>query len=168
MRKTSMISLLLLICRLSAFAQSDLSLADPLSGKFLHVLGGMVVGLVAAGVVDVSMDPAVSARHPWMLPAAALAGSAVAGIGKELLDATGFGDPQFTDILITSCGGLAAALMVGYTRTVYPNSSTGQVNSASFIFSLAALLALPVVNGFMVEIRRYEARSARSPNAGRL
>jgi hypothetical protein len=160
MRRASCAIVLALFCRLLALADGVPSMAQPLAGKFLHILGGMTLGLAAAGVVDAAMDPAVLALNPWMLPASALAASALGGISKEILDSTGFGDPQFTDILITSAGGVAAALMLVYAQTLYLPTYNGQVNSASLIFSLAALFALPVINGFMVEIGRYEARRA--------
>jgi hypothetical protein len=161
MRRTSILLVLMVAGRLLAFADDGVSLDQPLTGKFLHVLGGMAAGLAAAGIVDIFIDPSSTAQAPWLLPAAALAGAALAGISKEVLDSTGFGDPQFTDILITSSGGMAVALMLGYAQTLYPSTRSGQVNSASYIFSLAALLALPVINGFLVEIRRYEARQVQ-------
>jgi hypothetical protein len=117
---------MVLFGNLCAFAQDPPVLAQPLTGKYLHVLGGMMVGLAAAGVVDAAIDPAVVSQYPWLLPATALAGSAAAGIAKEVLDSMGFGDPRFSDILITSAGGVAAALV-----------------------------SMPVINGFLVEIRRY-------------
>ena len=161
MRRTSVVAALLIGAQLLAFADAAPSLAQPLTGKYLHVLGGMAVGLAVAGILDVGMDPSVTAGYPWLLPASALAGAALAGISKEVLDSTGFGDPQLTDILITSAGGVVAALFVGSAQALYPPTLSGQVNSASFIFSTAMLLALPVVNGFLVEIRRYAERQAQ-------
>ena len=143
------------------FADPAVTLSQPLTGKYLHVLGGMAVGLFAAGVVDMTVDPAVLARSPWLLPAAGIAGAVVAGIGKEVLDATGFGDPNLSDIFITSAGGLAAALAVGYAQALSEPTRNGQLNSGAYIFSAALLAAAPVVNGFLVEIRRYAARRAR-------
>jgi hypothetical protein len=113
----------LLVCRLSAFADDGVSLSQPLTGKFLHVLGGMASGLAVAGIVEAAIDPSLQTRYPWLLPAAALAGSALAGVSKEILDSTGFGDPQFRDVLITSAGGIAAALIVGYAQNVYPGTN---------------------------------------------
>ena len=158
MKRTSLTVALLLAARLMAFADAVPTLSEPLTGKFLHVLGGMSIGLAAAGIMDVAIDPSLTASQPWILPASAVAGAALAGVAKEILDSTGFGDPQFTDILITSSGGVAAALMLGYAQTLYPPTRNGQVNSASFIFSVATLLAMPLVNGFLVEIRRYAVR----------
>lgn len=160
-RRSSVIIVLMVACRVLSFADDGLSLSQPLTGKFLHVLGGMASGLAAAGIVEVAVDPSMPGRYPWLLPMAALAGSVVAGVSKEILDSTGFGDPEFTDILITSTGGIAAALIVGYAQSVYPGTQNGQMNGASFVFSLATLIAMPVINGFLLEIRRYEARRSR-------
>jgi len=160
-RRSSLVVVLIVISQAAALADGDPSLSQPLSGKFLHVLGGMATGLAAAGIVEAIVDPSVQQRYPWLVPFAALAGAAMAGVSKEILDSTGFGDPQFTDILITSTGGVAAALVIGYAQCVYPRSQSGQMNAASFVFSLAALIAMPVINGFLVEIERYESRRTR-------
>ena len=160
-RRSTLIIVGLLACRLSAFADDGVSLSQPLTGKFLHVLGGMATGLAAAGIVEVAVDPAMPGRYPWLLPSAAIAGSILAGVSKEILDSTGFGDPQFRDILITSTGGMAAALIIGYAQSAYPGSGNGKMNSASLVFSLAALIAMPVVNGFIQEIKLYEQRQSR-------
>ena len=151
---------MVLLCHPAGFAEDAPVLAQPLSGKYLHVLGGMVTGLVAAGVVNAVADPAVLSQYPWVLPATAMAGSAIAGIAKEVLDSTGFGDPQLSDILITSTGGVVAALVLISAQSLYPPTRNGQVDSSSFVFSLAVLLALPVINGFLVEIGRHVDRRA--------
>ena len=96
----------------AGFAQNvvDFSAAAPLTaspsaGKYLHVLAGMAVGLTAAALTQDFNDPSAFTGQALVLPAVALGAAAVAGIAKELLDSTGFGDPRFTDILITMSGG---------------------------------------------------------------
>jgi hypothetical protein len=130
-------------------------------GKSLHFLGGMMLGLAAAGIADLAVDPQLAAAHPFLLPLIALSASAAGGTAKELLDSTGFGDPRFTDILITMSGGVAAAFAVGWAEGLYPSNPSGQANAASFLFSMAIGASVPVVIGFIGEIRSYLQRRAK-------
>ncbi len=136
--------------------------ADPFQpGKSLHFLGGLTLGLAAAGIADLSSDPQLGRTYPLLLPLVALSASAVGGTAKEILDSTGFGDPRFTDILITMSGGLAAGLAVGYAEGLYPASRSGQVNGASFLISMAVGASIPVVIGFIGEMRSYVERRVK-------
>jgi hypothetical protein len=130
-------------------------------GKSLHFLGGMMLGLAAAGIADLAVDPQLAAAHPCMLPLVALSASALGGVAKELLDSTGFGDPRFTDILITTGGGVAAAFAVGWAEGLYPSNHSGRANAASFLLSMAIGASVPVVIGFIGEIRSYLQRRAK-------
>jgi hypothetical protein len=136
-----------------AFAAAPVS-AFQANGKYLHFLAGMAIGLATAGAWESFQSPDAVARRPLVLPAVALAGSALAGAAKEALDATGFGDPRFLDVLITLSGGLVAAGTVGYAESAYPASSDGRTNGVTLLLSTAALLAVPVIIGFVKEIGR--------------
>ncbi len=143
-------------------AGADARAADPFPpGKSLHFLGGMMLGLAAAGIVDLASDPQLGATHPWSLPLTAIAAAAAGGVAKELLDSTGFGDPRFTDILITTAGGLAAALAAGYAESLYPSSPGGRADGASFLISMALGAAIPVTIGFIGEIKKNLDRRAK-------
>jgi hypothetical protein len=153
--------LVILLCPLAAQAEAGTN-APTLppagytvqsAGKFLHFLAGMSIGALGAGILEGAREPGYAVQHPLCLPVAALAASAVAGIAKEALDSTGFGDPRVEDILITMAGGLTAALVVGYAGSVYPGTAGGRLNSVTFLLSTSALLALPVALGFAREIR---------------
>jgi hypothetical protein len=145
-------------------ARADTGLEPPTAGKYLHFLAGMAIGLAAAGVVQIANDPQVPAPFPFVLPTIALSAATVAGMGKELLDSTGFGDPRFTDILITMTGGLAAAAAIAYEESLHPPTHTGALNGATYLLSTAMLLAIPVVNGFVKEITSYEKRQRNASN----
>ncbi len=123
------------------------------AGKFLHFLAGMSLGLLGAGLAESALQPGAPQQQPLALPAIAVSVSVPFGIAKEVLDSTGFGDPRFADILITTSGGLAAAVVVGYTELLYPPSASGKRNGYVFLVSTSALLAVPVVFGFLREIR---------------
>jgi len=123
------------------------------SGKFLHFLAGMSLGMMGAGLAEYALQPAYPSQNPLALPAIAVSVALPAGVAKELLDATGFGDPRLTDILITTAGGLLASLMVGYAEALYPPTGSGRQNSVALLLSTSALLAVPVAIGFAREVR---------------
>ena len=121
----------------------------------------MALGLAAAGIADAAGDPQLGAVHPFSLPLIALSASAAGGIAKEILDSTGFGDPRFIDIFFTMSGGLVAALAAGYVEGLYPSTLSGRANSTSFLASMALGVSIPVVIGFVGEIRRFVNRRAK-------
>jgi hypothetical protein len=130
----------------------------PAAFKYLHFLAGLALGLSAAELVHaLPLSPGLR-QSPLLSPAAALGASVVGGIGKELLDLTGFGDPAVTDALVTMLGGLAAAAVVGYEQSLYPGSAAGRANEASFLLSSAAVISVPVVIAFIGEVRRFIER----------
>jgi hypothetical protein len=161
-------SLCLLACLqlLPAAAQADTDPPPQTAGKYLHVLAGLAIGLATAATVESLQPPQAVAQRPLLLPALAVAGSAVAGTAKEILDATGFGDPRLGDIFITMSGGVLAAGAVAYAESVFPGTAEGKQNSVAVLFTSAALLAVPVVIGFIKEIRRAIERRGTSARTG--
>ena len=136
----------------------DASSGDPTytvqsAGKFLHFLAGMSLGMLGAGLAEYALQPTYPSQNPFVLPSIAVSVALPAGIAKELLDATGFGDPRLTDVLITTAGGLVASLMVGYAEALYPPNGSGKSNSVALLISTSALLAVPVAIGFAREVR---------------
>ncbi len=131
----------------------------PPAFKYLHFLAGLALGLSAAELVHaLPLTPELQ-QSALLFPAAALTASAVGGIGKELLDLTGFGDPAVADAIVTVSGGLAAAAVVAYTHSLYPADGAGRANEASFLLSSAAVIAVPVVIAFIDEVKRFIERS---------
>lgn len=78
---------------------------------FLHGTAGASLALLAAAaVLSLAPDRAEDLpRRALMAPAAGLAAAAGAGAGKELLDALGFGRPQWSDFFTTVAGGVMAS-----------------------------------------------------------
>ncbi len=134
--------------------------------KYLHFLAGLSLGLGAAELAEsLSSGPGMS---PWVVPLSAIATAAIAGAGKEILDSTGFGDPRFSDFLVTTVGGVAAAAMFAYAGSLYPPVPGGGPNLAAFALSTAVLLALPVTAGAVMEVTRWlERRKALSSPGAR-
>jgi hypothetical protein len=133
------------------------------AGKYLHVLAGLAIGLATAATVESFQAPQDIGKSPLLLPALAVAGSAVAGTAKEILDSTGFGDPRLADVFITMSGGFLAAGAVAYAQSVFPGTDQGKQNGVTALFASAALLAVPVVIGFIKEIDRAIERRKSSP-----
>ena len=130
----------------------------PAAGKYLHFLAGMAAGLESAGIFECALGPEGTARLWPLSPVIALSGSALAGAAKEILDSTGFGDPRLEDALITTAGGLCAACAVLLAHVILPQGADGWAGSQAFTQTSAALLAIPVAVGFIMEIERYRAR----------
>ena len=128
----------------------------------LHFLAGAAVGLSAAAILLNTQPASEIAHYPLYLPAAALYASAVAGIGKEALDSTGFGSAEFSDILTTLLGGSTAAAAVAYAQRVTPAGSASATNATAFLISTALLVSIPVAEGLVYEIERYLKRTAPS------
>lgn len=133
----------------------------PVAGKYLHFLAGMAAGFEAAGIFECVYGPGVMTQSILFSPIAALSGSALAGVAKEVLDSTGFGDPRLTDVLITMAGGLAAAMAVLFAHAILPPTSDGWAGSQAYLQTSAALLVIPVAAGFIVEIERNRTRRAQ-------
>jgi len=134
-------------------------------GKALHFLAGMAGGLLAAAAVESLQNPQLIGSYPLYLPAVALSTATVAGIGKEVLDSTGFGGAEFSDILITMAGGLTAAATVAYAERLFPATPEGKTNGATLFAATGALLAIPVVIGLIHEIVRSAQRHATAREA---
>lgn len=126
--------------------------------KVYHLLGGFASGLLATSVIDAGASPAVVAGYPLYLPAVALSTATAAGIGKEVLDSTGFGGAEFSDILITMAGGLLAAGVSAYVETRFPATPGGRQESATVLGVAGALLSVPVIIAFVHEIVRHARR----------
>jgi hypothetical protein len=151
----------------AAQAPNDGALAVPIASpgelppwfKYLHFLAGLSLGLSASELVR-------EAGSPWLRPLVAVGTAAVAGVGKEVLDSTGFGDPRFSDIVVTTIGGLAAAGILLYTQSVYPAVPPGPANGDAYVISTAVVLALPVIMGAIQEIQRFLDRRKAPASAG--
>ncbi len=133
------------------------------AGKLYHFFAGFSVGLFAAAGVDGAYSAQTVAQYPYLLPLVALTASEAAGMSKEILDSTGFGDPRFGDVLITMSGGLAAAAAAFGMESTMPESQAGRQASIEFFVAAATILATPVIVGMDQEIRSYlDRRKAAS------
>jgi hypothetical protein len=161
MRRTAvLIAVMLLPAAGGAYGQALFTPGQPPAGKYLHFLAGMAAGFESAGIFECALGAGETARSWPLSPVIALSGSALAGIAKEILDSTGFGDPRLSDALITTAGGLVAAGAMLFAHLVLPPDTDGWAGSQAFAQTSAVLLSIPVAVGFIVEIERYKARRA--------
>jgi len=133
--------------------------------KYLHFLAGLSLGLFAVELVGNAGVGTSPAESPWLRPMVAVGAAAIAGTAKEVLDASGFGDPRFSDMVVTTVGGLAAAGIAAYAQSLYPPSTQGRANSAAFLLSTAGVLAVPVVIGFAREVSSWLERRRKASAA---
>lgn len=104
-------------------------------------------GFLAASIAAEASSGSLLHAYPLFLPAVGLSAAVAAGIGKETLDSTGFGDPQWSDIVHTIYGGILAA---GFIAAV---ESSGR--DPNILAATGLSFALPVSAAFVKEIVHY-------------
>lgn len=148
----SSIALLVLLTAFVAAAPAGAQAAAPLIKRdtMLHLLGGAMTGLLAASAASAVYGRSTVEGYPLLVPSIAFSAALTAGIGKETLDSTGFGDPQWTDIMHTLIGGLIAA---GVTAGVEAIGGGTSYQSKTILLAVVGVsIALPVGAGFAREI----------------
>lgn len=97
--------------------------------------------------------PSTIQHYPLLLPALGAAAAVTAGVAKETLDSTGFGDPQWADLLHTAIGGFAAA---GFVAAVERSPGIASPSRQAALFSgLGMSFSVPIAAGLVEEIARY-------------
>lgn len=114
--------------------------------KVLHFLFGASCALLASAVAAPALRdvPQPDLRYALSVSGAGLGAAVCGGAAKELLDLTGFGDPDWLDLLATAAGGLAASAAV-----LAASSSDRQARLAPVYASLGFALALPPAAGLL-------------------
>lgn len=121
------------------------------SDGVLHSLGGTMSGLIAASVAALAYPEATARGYPLLLPAFGFSAALTAGIAKEVLDSTGFGDPQWHDIMHTMLGGALAAAFIAVAQLAFDWHAPRR-NEAVLYGSVGVAIAIPVGIGFLREI----------------
>jgi hypothetical protein len=118
----------------------------------LHFLFGASCALLASAVAAPALREASRPDFRYALGVSGIGlGAAVCGgAAKELLDLTGFGDPDWRDLLATAAGGLAVSAAV-----LAASSSDRQARLAPVYASFGFALALPPAAGLL---RRLSSR----------
>ena len=131
-----------------AAAQSSVPLVK--RDTMLHILAGAMSGLLVSSAVSAIYGHTTVDAYPLLLPAVGLSAAIAAGIAKETVDSTGFGDPQWRDIIHTLIGGaIAAGITAGIEHM--GGSSTYRAKT-TLLATIGVTLALPVGAGLGQEI----------------
>lgn len=115
-------------------------------GEFaaLHVLAGASSALLVSAIAYPLVESASDQRSALLVAGLGLSGALLAGTAKELLDSLGFGQPQWTDLLLTLGGGVLAASLVYTLTCLQPNEGNESVGITAVYGSFALVLSLPV------------------------
>ena len=118
----------------------------------LHVLAGassaLLIGAVAYPLVEAASDQ----RSALLVAGLGLSGALLAGTAKELLDSLGFGQPQWSDLLLTLGGGVLAASLVYTLTRLEPNGGDESPGIAAVYGAFALVLSLPVGENLLQRI----------------
>ena len=113
----------------------------------LHVLAGVssafLVGAVAYPLVDLDSDR----RSALAVAGLSVGGALLAGASKELLDLGGWGQPQWSDLLLTIGGGLLAGSLIYAATCLQPRGQEGSAGISAVYGAFALTLSLPVAEG---------------------
>ena len=134
--------LLATLLQLPAGPPAGAQSSEPARGqdKVLHFLAGASSALLASAVAAPALRdaPLPDPRYALAVSGIGLGAAVCAGAGKELLDMTGFGDPDWRDLLATVAGGLAASAAV-----LAASRYDRQAHLAPVYASFGIALALP-------------------------
>jgi hypothetical protein len=155
--------LLALLLRLPACPSADAQAAQAAEAaqpsraadKALHFLfGASCALLVSAAAAPALRDgPRSDLGYALCVSGAGLGAAVCGGGAKELLDLTGFGNPEWADLLATAAGGLAASAAV-----LAAAGSDREARLAPVYASFGIALALPPAGGLL---RRLGLRASR-------
>jgi hypothetical protein len=121
-------------------AQTDPSAA-------LHVLAGTAAALLVSAAAYPLVDLGSDQRCALLVAGLGLGGALTAGVVKELVDLCGWGQPQWTDLLLTAGGGLLAAILVYSLSNLQPATEDGSWGIAAVYVAFGLTLSLPVGEG---------------------
>jgi len=124
----------------------------------LHGIAGAMAALLAASAGASLYPQATVERYPLLLPSLGLSAAVAAGIAKETLDSTGFGDPQWGDLIHTLIGGLAGA---GFIALIERNPGRGPgvgTNHTGLYAGIGVTLSVPIAAGMLQEVGIFLAK----------
>lgn len=141
---------------------ADLGLAPivaPLKADtVLHGIAGAMAALITASIGASGYSQAAVEHYPLLLPSLGLSAAVAAGIAKETLDSTGFGDPQWGDLVHTVIGGVAGAGFVALVERSSGGGPGGDPNHAGVYAGIGLTLSVAIAAGMVQEIRIFLAK----------
>lgn len=110
----------------------------------LHVLAGassaLLVSAVAYPLVNLGSDQGSAV----LVAGLGVGGAFIVGLTKELLDLSGWGQPEWSDLLLTLGGGLLAGTLVYVLTSLQPANEEGSLGVSGMYGAFALILSLPV------------------------
>jgi hypothetical protein len=119
----------------------------------LHLLAGasgaLLVSAVAYPLVDVGSDQG----DALMTASLGVCGALILGSAKELSDMSGWGQPQWSDLLLTVGGGLLAASAVYALSCLEPGAAEENLGISAVYGAFGLILSLPVGENLLRRFR---------------
>jgi zinc transporter ZupT len=113
----------------------------------LHVLAGASGALLVSAVSYPLVDSGSHRRNAIVVAGLGAGGALILGLTKELLDLSGWGQPEWSNLLLTVGGGLLAGSMVYALTALHPSGEEGDLGISAVYGAFALVLSLPVGEG---------------------
>jgi len=110
----------------------------------LHVLAGASSALLVSSVAYPLVDLGSDHGNAFLVAGLGVGGAFIAGLTKELLDLGGWGQPEWSDLLLTLGGGLLAGTLVYAVTCLQPGGEDGSLGISGVYGAFALILSLPV------------------------
>ena len=117
---------------------------DTAGDAALHVLAGVSGALLVSAVAYPLVDLGSNHRNAVLVAGLGVGGAFLLGIAKELLDLSGWGQPELSDLLLTLGGGLLAGTLVYAVTCQQPGYEEGSLGISALYGAFALILSLPV------------------------
>jgi hypothetical protein len=114
------------------------------SSAALHVLAGASSALLVSAVAYPFVDLGSDQSNAAVVAGLGVGGAVIAGLTKELLDLSGWGQPEWSDLLLTLGGGLLAGTVVYAVSCLQPGREEGSRGIPVVYGAFALILSLPV------------------------
>jgi hypothetical protein len=134
--------------------------ARELDDLTLHLLAGMAGSLGAAAAAYPFYSSAPPNEAAPRLAAVGVSASALLGMLKELLDALGFGTPDWSDLAATLVGGLAGGLLVYTAERASPHAGSHSAALPALFGSVAFVLSWPVAESLAHRLTAHRRAAA--------
>jgi hypothetical protein len=119
----------------------------------LHVLAGVSGALLVSAVAYPLVDMGSARGDALVTAGVGLGGALILGLTKELLDLSGWGQPQWSDLLFTLGGGLLAASAVYAVSCLQPGAEEENIGIAGVYGAFGLILSLPVGENLLQRFR---------------
>ena len=110
----------------------------------LHMLAGASGALIVSALAYPLVDLGSNHRSAVLVAGLGVSGAFILGITKELLDLGGWGQPEWSDLLLTLGGGLLGGTVVYALSRLHPGTEEGSLGIAAAYGAFALILSLPV------------------------